>query len=47
MTMWTRKSGRGYKKCLILSTFRVKNVNVEVGGGQKRAKLCPRNVVIE
>ena len=25
-----------------LSTFRVENVHVEVGGGQKRTKLCPR-----
>ena len=30
-------------KCLFLSTFRVKIVHVEVGGGQKRAKLCPRS----
>ena len=27
----------------LYSTFRVKNVHVEVGGGQKRAKLCSRN----
>ena len=31
------------QKPLFLSTFRVKNVHVEVGGGQRRAKLCPRS----
>ena len=31
------------QKVSFLSTFRVKNVHVEVGGGQKRAKLCPRS----
>ena len=31
------------KKSLFLSTTRVKNVHVEVGGGQKREKLCPRS----
>ena len=31
------------KKCLFLSTFMVKNVHVEVGGGHKRAKLCPHS----
>ena len=41
MTTWTRRGGRWSKKYLFLSTFRVKNVHVEVGGGQKRAKLCP------
>ena len=43
MTTWTRRGGRWSKKSLFLSTFRVKNVHVEVGGGQKRAKLCPRS----
>ena len=43
MTMWTRRGGRWSKKSLFLSTFRVKNVHVEVGGGQKRSKLCPRS----
>ena len=43
MPMWTRRGGRWSKKSLFLSTFRVKNVHVEVGGGQKRAKLCPRS----
>jgi hypothetical protein len=31
------------KKVSFLSTLRVKNVHMEVGGGQKRAKLCPRS----
>ena len=31
------------QKIPFLSTFRVENVQVEVGGGQKRAKLCPRS----
>ena len=43
MTTWTRRGGRWSKKCIFLSMFRVKNVQVEVGGGQKRAKLCPRS----
>ena len=43
MTTWTRRGGRWSKKSLFLSTFRVKNVRVEVSGGQKRAKLCPRS----
>ena len=43
MTTWTKRGGRWFKKSLFLSTFRVKNVHVEVGSGQKRAKLCPRN----
>ena len=43
MTTWTRRGDRWSKKYLFLSTFRVKNVHVEVGGGQKRAKLCPRS----
>ena len=34
MTTWTRRT-------LFWSTFRVKNVHVEVGGGQERTKLCP------
>ena len=33
----------GGPKMSFLSTFRVENVHVEVGGGQKRAKLCPRS----
>ena len=33
----------GRKKSPFLSTFRVENVHVEVGGGQKRARLCPRS----
>jgi hypothetical protein len=40
MTTWTRRGGQ---KSLFLSTFRVKNVHVEVGGGQKSSKLCPRS----
>ena len=40
ITTWTRKGGRWSKKYLFLSTFKVKNVHVGVGGGQKRAK-CP------
>ena len=43
MTTWTRRGARWSKKYLFLSTFRVKNVQVEVGGGQKKAKLCPRS----
>ena len=43
MTTWARRSGRWSKKCLFLSMFRVKNVQVEESGGQKRAKLCPRS----
>ena len=35
------------QKCLFLSTFRVKNVHEEIGGGQKRATLCPGHVVIK
>ena len=31
------------QKCKFLSTFKVKNVHVEVGGGKKRTKLCPRS----
>ena len=31
-------------KYLFLSTFRVRNVHVDVGGGWKRAKLCPHTV---
>ena len=27
------------QKCQFLSTFRVKNVHVEVGGGQKKVKI--------
>ena len=42
-TAWTRKGGRWSKRSLFLSTFRVKNIHLEVGGGQKRAKLCPRS----
>ena len=38
-----KKRLEGGQKCLFLSKFRVKNVYVEVGGGQKRAKLCPRS----
>ena len=30
-----------------MSTFRVKNVHVDVGGGQKREKLFPRIKVTE
>ena len=33
----------GGPKCLFLSTFRVKNLHVEIGGGQKRATLCPHS----
>ena len=43
MTTWTRRGGRWSKNSLFLSTIRVKTVHVEVGGGQKRAKLCPRS----
>ena len=43
MTMCTRRGDRWSIKCLFLSTFRVEIVHVEVGGGQKRAKLCPRS----
>ena len=43
MTTWTRRGGSWSKKSLFLSTFKVKNVHVEVGGGQKRTKLCPRS----
>ena len=31
------------KKCQFLSKIKVNNVHLEVGGGQKRAKLCPRS----
>ena len=40
MITWKRRGGGWFKKSLFLSTFRVKNVHIEVGGGQKRAKLC-------
>ena len=40
MTTRTRRGGRWSKKYLFLSMFRVKNVHVEVGDGQKSAKLC-------
>ena len=43
MTTLTKRGGRWFKKSLFLSMFRVKNVHVEVGGGQKMAKLCPRS----
>ena len=43
MTTWTRIGGRWSKKILFLSTFRVKNDHVDIGGGQKRAKLCSRS----
>ena len=43
MTTWTKSGGKWSKKSLFLSRFRVKNVHIEVGGGQKRAKLCPRS----
>ena len=42
MTTWTEGGGRLSKRGLFLSTFMFKNVHV-VGGGQKRAKLCPRS----
>ena len=45
MTTWTRRGGRWSKKCLFLSTFRVKNVHVEIGGGQKGQNCV--HVVIE
>ena len=45
MTTWTRKGWQVVKKCLFLSTFRVKNVHVEVGGGQKEQNCV--HVVIE
>ena len=35
---WTTRGDP--EKSLFLSTFRVKNVHVDIGGGQKRAKLC-------
>ena len=38
MTKCTRRGGMWFKKCQFLSTFKVKYVHVEVGGGQKRAK---------
>ena len=41
---WTRRGGRWSKKSLFLSTFRVENVHVEIGGVvKKKAKLCPRS----
>ena len=43
MTTWTRSGGKWSKNAYFWSTFRVKNVCVEVGGGQKRTKLCPRS----
>ena len=30
--------GRWSKHCQFLSTFKIRNIHVEVGGGQKRAK---------
>ena len=38
---WLRGQREVVQKCQFLSTLRL------VGGGQKRAKLCPRRVVIE
>ena len=35
---WTRRGGR-WSKNAILSTFKVKNVHLEVGGCQRKAKL--------
>ena len=47
MTTRTRRGGRWFKKCQFLSTLKIKNVHVEVGGGQKMAmspnrKLNPK-----
>ena len=47
MTTWTRRGGRYVvQKSLFLSTFRVENVHVEVGGGVKKGQNCV-HVVIE
>ena len=43
ITTWTKRGARWSQKSLFLYTFRAKNVHVEVGGGQKRAHLCPRS----
>ena len=43
MTIWTRRVGRWSKQSLFLSTFRVKNIHIDVGSGQKRVKLCSRS----
>ena len=38
-----KPEGRSMTTTKIGCMLRVKNVHVEVGGGQKRAKLCPRS----
>ena len=42
MTTWTRRGGRWSKKHIFFCPYSGLK-NVEVGGGQKRAKLCPRS----
>ena len=41
---WTRRGGR-WSKNAILSTFKVKNVHLEVGGCQRKAKLYSQLVI--
>ena len=45
MVSWSKIGGRWSKNCQFLSTFKIKNVHVKIGGGQKRAKLRPRSTV--